>query len=583
MKENNIKPDNEYEIDITPDVSLFEKLGHGQHEIENAIAELIDNSVDARTKEQEAGTEPLKVNINAPLTAKRKDNSLKYAEYIEIEDNASGMDKSTAESSLIIAKTNREGQKLGRFGLGIKQSCLSIGKRFTITTKAVNSNKRYILEYDNDNFIKSNSWKGFILKEIIDTSTWHGTIIRISDFWNKDLIYYNVLDIKLLRIFSYTFGPFIQNNQLELYINSGSKIKKVEARDLKADCDKDLLLDINIPLKTKLPSGKNVKVYGWAGFLKKTGSTQGFTGFNLYRNFRLIKTWEHIGYKFHAELRKLVGELHLNDFPVTIDKKDFIKDSPQWIELVGERKVDPRGYPLGEYEGGKLAQFVKPLIRKYVSKDKAKRKHGKMEKAIQEKEQALEALEQLEKKQVDSELKKAIVESLKGTKSGISGEKDEAKNLQNAEDEINKKEQQRLGLWRQLVYNTFLDDKKIKINNIIYSFDLKTEHAFQSNNWYRYIIRDQKILIVMNLDFEFILELKKDFDVYAKIITLMGLSEAIVELKKESKEQIRVYLDQLLDIYSKQNKEKREKIELNEDLVTLEKQLKNKEKQEISF
>ena len=122
---------------LTPDKTIYEKIGQGQHDLGDAVAELIDNSFDARTIDQLDGKEKLVVNIEIPLTdlLPTPTRSEKYASYIEIMDNARGMNEEEAKGCLVLARTNRKGTSLGRYGLGLKHSCLSIGQKITITTK----------------------------------------------------------------------------------------------------------------------------------------------------------------------------------------------------------------------------------------------------------------------------------------------------------------------------------------------------------------------------------------------------------------------------------------------------------------
>src|SRR3989344_8881433 len=94
-------------INITPDKSLFPKLGQTGYTVAEALSELIDNSIDARDK---------KVNIDIMID--------KNKGVIIIEDDGSGMDKSIASQSIILGNSSKKEGELGKFGIGLKTSCM---------------------------------------------------------------------------------------------------------------------------------------------------------------------------------------------------------------------------------------------------------------------------------------------------------------------------------------------------------------------------------------------------------------------------------------------------------------------------
>jgi HSP90 family molecular chaperone len=87
---------------IMPDKSLYPKLGQANYTVAEALAELIDNSIDARED---------KVNIDITIDLKKK--------IIKVKDNGRGMNKETAQTSIIWvgAKNSMHGfrQKIHNF------------------------------------------------------------------------------------------------------------------------------------------------------------------------------------------------------------------------------------------------------------------------------------------------------------------------------------------------------------------------------------------------------------------------------------------------------------------------------------
>lgn len=102
-----------YVVDVTPDKSLYEKLGKSGYSIPEAIAELIDNSIDARTGDGDQ--------ISIKIGSER----------ISVADRGVGMGAKQIENALVLAKSDKKG-KLGEFGLGLKTACLSLGRKFRI-------------------------------------------------------------------------------------------------------------------------------------------------------------------------------------------------------------------------------------------------------------------------------------------------------------------------------------------------------------------------------------------------------------------------------------------------------------------
>ena len=122
-----------FDVDITPNKTLIQKLGLVGYRTEQAIAELVDNSIDARILD-------IQEKVSVVLNFEEK--------WISISDDGSGMDKEEIINCMTIAQSTKTDEKLGKFGLGMKSACSALGKKFVITTSKINSNKEYEIEYD---------------------------------------------------------------------------------------------------------------------------------------------------------------------------------------------------------------------------------------------------------------------------------------------------------------------------------------------------------------------------------------------------------------------------------------------------
>jgi len=104
-------------IDISPHRSILNKISQTGYSIQEALSELIDNSIDARIE-----NEPLKVLVNITK------------ESITVTDNGTGMTEEQASKSIRLGFSEKQ-QQLGEFGLGLKTSTSFLGHGFTAYNK----------------------------------------------------------------------------------------------------------------------------------------------------------------------------------------------------------------------------------------------------------------------------------------------------------------------------------------------------------------------------------------------------------------------------------------------------------------
>ena len=284
----------ENKVDITPHVSLLPKLGHSGYKIVEAISEFIDNSIDAKVKDQ-------KLSIGIEINEKR----------LIITDNASGMNLDEITNALKLAYTaSHQKKRLGQFGLGLKTAATSLGKKFTIKTSMSGENNWHIIIYDEDEWLKSNKWETEIRTEPKNNYQDHGTKITIERAKYK--FYPNqVTNIK--RDLSFRFASFIEAMELEIRVNS----QVIERTPIELRNNERFEIGISLDEKRKIT--------GWYGYLIKR-SRQHY-GFNLYKNGRLIAPYQKIGFEPHPEAALLYGELNLDFVPVTHNKREFIENS----------------------------------------------------------------------------------------------------------------------------------------------------------------------------------------------------------------------------------------------------------------
>lgn len=287
-------------INITPHKSLFPKLGQAGYNVAEALSELIDNSIDARDDI---------VEINIKLD-KQKD-------FILIEDNGLGMNKEVASKSIVLGSSNKKEGELGQFGIGLKTSCMSLGKRFTLETSPRNTDEEYVVIFDEDEFLSSGDWSDFEIK-IKSGVDKNKSFTRIKIEKLRIRFYQNLLEVVKQHL-SERFSPFIATKEVLIKVN-GEKIQP-EPYEIFPDTKQEFTIDLS----------NGTKIMGWTGILKK-GSVER-SGFNLYRYNRLIRAHEKLGYLYHPSKMAITGEIHMDPIPVTHNKREFITEDKLYIEF----------------------------------------------------------------------------------------------------------------------------------------------------------------------------------------------------------------------------------------------------------
>lgn len=289
-------------VDITPDVSLVKKSGEVNYKLPQAVAELVDNAVDERLANEK---------LTVEVTVGQKHGQRQ----IVVADTGGGMSLAKAQKAMVMAHSDKAGDRIGQFGLGMKTACSFLGAHFEIVTSTAEESKATRIVYSEEEFLKNGKWE--IALEQIDKPFDHGTVITIRDL--KINLYAgskNTLRDKFGKIFKH----FIAAGDVEIIVN-GDNVEPYIPETLK-DYDMDIDFVVN---------GKRVR--GWASLRPKT-SQKGEYGFDLVRHNRVMRENEKLGFSPQAALARVFGELVLDDFPVTNNKTDFRRDSGDWEEMI---------------------------------------------------------------------------------------------------------------------------------------------------------------------------------------------------------------------------------------------------------
>lgn len=296
-------------VDITPDKSLISKLGRTGYRTEQAVAELVDNAIDARL-------DGVKIAVEMDFRSGR----------ITVTDDGRGMGAKALGDAFTVAKhTGKAG--LGRFGMGMKSACSSLGEVFEVSTTEAGSDAMLSAKYNERDWLKDDSrgWKNFEIKESSADKGAHGTTVSVSGL--RVPLYPNQAP-NFRRRFGIRYGPYLEDGRAEISVNS--RACEPAEPELRGGTRREISID--------LPSGRTIT--GWVGALEKR-SGKGDYGIHLYWRGRLVKAFAKFGIRNHPAISGVVGRLSLDHVPVNFHKTGFIEEAPEYAEAAEWFGKDP--------------------------------------------------------------------------------------------------------------------------------------------------------------------------------------------------------------------------------------------------
>jgi hypothetical protein len=244
-------------LTIYPSPNIYTALrGAGYNSSYAAIMECIDNAM-----ENEVGATKISVTVDY-------DERINKITRIYIADNGESMDEDAANRFFSLGNSKKSHSSFGKYGMGGKTGCLSIGSRLEVFTKIKNGNvEKRVLDINeivkNNEFIipfYSEKIEGDINKNEIHTfyekiGDNHGTLIIIENIDKLDthqLSYINVknkyytplksFDQKLISEIAETHSKNIANGHKKIFV-CGQEVKpinyfggKSNGKEFTADC-----------------------------------------------------------------------------------------------------------------------------------------------------------------------------------------------------------------------------------------------------------------------------------------------------------------------------------------------------------
>lgn len=205
-------------IDITPNPKkTMESFRYLTYSNETALADIVDNSLDA-------------------------DSDIVWVDIAEdriiIADIGCGMDEDTlAEAIKIGSDTEKDGSKLGKFGMGLVMASISIARKLTVYSKTLDTEFHGVC-LDLDKIAENNIWKAEHVepseefrKDFLKSEL--GTIVVLENIDHYKYKSVNTLVEKVTRHFGEVFRKFIDAGR-QIYVN-GKLVEAIDPLALDAD------------------------------------------------------------------------------------------------------------------------------------------------------------------------------------------------------------------------------------------------------------------------------------------------------------------------------------------------------------
>lgn len=332
-------------IDIRPPVSIYATYRRLSYQPWYAIAEFVDNSIqnyyDHRYELKEAYKKEKTTCLSIMIWYDSNENSLM------IYDNANGMDFNELNRAVILNRPPADTSGRCEFGMGLKTAACWFGRKWQIETTRLGSNEKYSVIVDVEEVAQQSNEQLMVNVEKLNPSE-HYTTIKISD------LYKPIKGRTAQRIkdqLSSMYREDLRSGEIEIHWN-GSKLTFQEPPILEepngngTNTTWKQHIEFNVPWESE---HQVLAVRGWIGI--RIPASQRDAGFVLLRRGRVIIGGPEKGYKpeeifgqgntFRSQ--RLIGELHLDDWPVTQAKDTFdwsggLED--KFIELLKEKSKD---------------------------------------------------------------------------------------------------------------------------------------------------------------------------------------------------------------------------------------------------
>ncbi len=319
-------------VNSTPPRRLRRIIGDTSLTIPDAIAELVANSLDARSSDEQ------RVNVEVWLGP----------EEVRVLDDALGMTLDVLQEAIRLGvdmdKVIRNGRtRMGYFGLGMKTACASMGNWWSIVTRPIAQNEELVVEFDleRDQEDTEALWQEeVIVREPTSDSPLGtrpcGTAIIITRLHRGKLQIQPQPGAKKKTNLCTVVARKL-SEAFKGYLKQGDTITviRTESGD-EFPCE-----PVEPPLfpgsrvSFSIPFSESDTIHGWLALARTVRARPTERGFNIYRRGQLIKSSSYdFGFHFHPTISYLLGDLHLDFLRANFFKKGLHEESRDWVKAV---------------------------------------------------------------------------------------------------------------------------------------------------------------------------------------------------------------------------------------------------------
>ncbi|MEA3357625.1 MAG: ATP-binding protein [Patescibacteria group bacterium] len=312
-------------IDIRPPVSVYATYRRLSYRPWYAIAEFVDNATQNYYDHKRGLLKAYKDEGENKITIKIQ--YIKEERKLLIHDTANGMDFSELRRAVMLNSPPADRTGRSEFGMGLKTAACWFGRKWTVETTRLGSSDKFTVHVD----VEEMSHQSNELLNVQISSAKpkeHYTLITISGLY-KQINGKTVTRIK--DQLSSMYREDLKSGEIGIWYN-GSSLSFEEAPIYIENLDDGTEREWKKSVEFEVPwedEGQTLTVKGWIGI--RIPGSQRDAGFVLIRRGRVIIGGPYQGYKpseifgqgntFRSQ--RLIGELKLDDWPVTQAKDDF--------------------------------------------------------------------------------------------------------------------------------------------------------------------------------------------------------------------------------------------------------------------
>lgn len=315
------------QIDVSPPTNVYATFGRLNYTPWHAIAEFVDNATQSFIYGKRAGLlENLTVRIDYSQRADR----------LTIRDNALGMTSDQLARAILLSKPPEDRSGRSEFGMGLKTAACWFGSLWSVTTSCKGDPRQHRVVFDVEK-VAAGERHVEIEETYVDLDL-HGTTVEISQL-SRPIAGRQIEKTKRLLASIYrvdiTSGDVALSwNKERLWFRTPDLMNREVGGTIQP-------ARAPIDLAVKDPyTGTRHRVTGWVGAMQRMSQTD--AGLALLRRGRMIiggpdANWrprEVVGSLNSHSGKRLIGELHMDDFPVNFTKDGFAWDAGLEEELI---------------------------------------------------------------------------------------------------------------------------------------------------------------------------------------------------------------------------------------------------------